>query len=215
MTWRGRWKGHTAVCIASGPSLKDDHFADVARVVAWRDAAPGRHILVTNTTFRDVPTADVIFGFDSRWWKLYYDEVVATCPGERVTVTAQNLPGVAVVEKKQMPNFGNSGAGQVALAVFAGCRGVGLLAYDAQHGPNGEVHHHGNHPRGLGNALSMPRWPAAFQKLADYANVQRVPVVNCSRRTALSCFPKVSLEDFLGSNCDEDSHSEARVQASG
>ena len=208
MSWRDRWKGHTAVCIASGPSLTAE---DVARVVAWRDAAADRHILVTNTTFRDVPTADVIFGFDSRWWKIYYDEVAATCPGERVTVTAQNLAGVAVVEKKQMPNFGNSGAGQVALAIFAGCRDVGMLAYDAQHGPGGEVHHHGNHPRGLGNALSMPRWPAAFQKLADHAQVKGVRVVNCSRRTALKCFAKIALEDFLNENSD----CTANLQASG
>lgn len=196
LDWRGRWKGETALCIASGPSLTD---ADIEAALAWREAAAGRRILVTNTTFRKVPTADVVFGFDYKWWKAYIDEVATTCPGARVTVTAQNVPGVTQIDRKVMPNFGNSGTGQIALAIFAGCSDIGMLAYDCQHGPNGEVHHHGNHPRGLGNALSMPRWPTAFQKLADHANCSGVRVVNCSRRTALTCFPKVDLDEFLHS----------------
>lgn len=90
--------------------------------------------------------------------------------------------------------FGNSGAGAIALAAKAGATRVVLLGYDCQV-TDGKVHHHGDHPAGLGNAGSMPKWPDQFKRLA--ATLAGVEVVNCSRQTALRVFPRMALEDAL------------------
>src|SRR5690606_36428084 len=88
----GRWR--TVVCIASGPSLTAD---DVETVRRWRQEAQGEHagagqdasaggpdrewaggpvgVVVTNTTFRAAPWADVLYAMDRAWWLRYLDEV--------------------------------------------------------------------------------------------------------------------------------------------
>ena len=58
-------------------------------------------------------------------------------------------------------------------------------------------HMHGDHVTGLGNAGSLPKWPAFFQKLAGLMSRKGVTVVNASRSTALTCFPRVGLEEAL------------------
>lgn len=90
--------------------------------------------------------------------------------------------------------FGNSGAGAISLAVKAGASRVILLGYDCQK-TGGMVHHHGDHPAGLGNAGSMPKWPEQFKRLA--ASLEGVEVINCSRETALTAFPRGELESAL------------------
>lgn len=93
-----------------------------------------------------------------------------------------------------MKAFGNSGAGAIALAAKAAASRVILLGYDCQK-TGGMVHHHGDHPEGLGNAGSMPKWPAQFANLA--AAMKGVEVINCSRETALTAFPRGELESVL------------------
>ena len=80
------------------------------------------------------------------------------------------------------------------MAVKAGASRVILLGYDCQK-TGGQVHWHGDHPEGLGNAGSMPKWAKQFEALA--ASVNGVEVINCSRDTALRAFPRMSLEDAL------------------
>ena len=43
----------------------------------------------------------------------------------------------------------------------------------------------------------MPGWPKLFAKVAKFAEARRVPVVNATRETALTCFPRVDLEAAL------------------
>ena len=90
--------------------------------------------------------------------------------------------------------FGNSGAGAIALAAKAGASRVILLGYDCEKS-GGKVHWHGDHPAGLGNAGSMPKWPEQFKRLA--ASLSGVEVINCSRATALTAFPRGKLESVL------------------
>jgi hypothetical protein len=196
MTRRGlEWlepllRGKTAVCIASGPSLTAEDCA-----AARRSGLPA---LVTNTTFRLCPWADVLVGFDARWWK-QHEEELATWEGRRVTCSTALIGGR--VERLALApsykNFGNSGTAAASLAIFAGARRVLLIGYDCQLGPGGLRHWHGDHPAGLSNAQSLKAWPRRFEALAAYATLRRCPVVNCSRTTALSCFPRAELEAEL------------------
>lgn len=89
----------------------------------------------------------------------------------------------------------NSGTGALMLAAHRRARRIIMLGYDCKK-TNGKTHHHGDHPKGLGNAKSMGRWQELFKRAA--LRLRHVQVVNASRETALTCFPRVTLEEALG-----------------
>lgn len=185
-----RWKGRTVVCIASGPSLTAEDCELVHRA--------GHPAIVTNTTFRLCPWADVLFGFDIAWWRTYRSEVEATFRGKCVTCSSQGhmLRVFSMQCLPQFHHFGNSGTAAISLAVLGGASRVVLLGYDCQ-ASNGRTHWHGDHPKELSNARSLRTWPAKFLLLAQYAKRRNVSVLNASRETALTCFPRVRFEDAL------------------
>lgn len=69
-----------------------------------------------------------------------------------------------------------------------------MIGYDCQK-TGGKAHWHGDHPKPLGNAGAVDKWPAQFKDMLRY--LRGVSVINCSRETALSCFPRATLEEFL------------------
>lgn len=190
--WIGRWKGRTVVCIASGPSLTPED-CDTVRVA-------GLPTIVTNTTFRLCPWAEVLFAFDAKWWKHHLPEVKSTFRGACISwspaAKALGIPSLHA-ERAWYTPFHNSGASAASLAVVGGADRVILLGYDCKAGPHGQKHWHTDHPAGLGNALSMPKWPIHFKGVARYAAARSVPVLNASRETALTFFPRVVLADVL------------------
>lgn len=189
-TAKPAWAGRTVVCIASGPSLLAED-CDLVR-------QSGHPVAVTNTTFRMAPWADVVFGMDSAWWKQYGKEVAATCTGRRLS-TSQVAPShgaESLYGCSWFPHTLNSGAAIVDLAIVSGAARVILLGYDCQK-TGGKTHWHGDHPSGLGNARTMKNWPRYFSHVAKKAKDAGCPVLNASRSTALTCFPRVLLEDVL------------------
>jgi hypothetical protein len=135
-----------------------------------------------------------LFAIDAKWWERYLPEVRADFPG--ALFSTNDFPGQRITRlNKPYRAFGNSGAGAIALAVKAGASRVILLGYDCQK-TGGQVHHHGDHPQGLGNAGSMPQWPEKFARLAA-SLPEGVEVINCSRETALTAFPRGELESAL------------------
>lgn len=127
---------------------------------------------------------------DAAWWRTHLTEVRSAFTGELVAPAAFGL-GVPRVKFRQNRN---SGAGAVALAAHWGASKVILLGYDLQR-TGGRAHWHGDHPRGLGNAGAIDKWPQHFEELA--ADLSGVEVVNCSRESALEIFPRGRLEDHL------------------
>lgn len=180
-----------AFCIASGPSLtKDD--CELVRSHAKAKSAP---VIVTNSTFLLCPWADYLFAYDRQWLAVYRKELAAF-PGRIVSPSthAVTLSGMRV-EKTRFPGFGNSGAGAISLAHHLGAKRILLLGYDCQRGKADRKHWHDDHPKPLGNAGSMPKWPDQFAKLATH--VAGVEVVNCSRETGLKVFPRMDLESAV------------------
>jgi len=82
----------------------------------------------------------------------------------------------------------------VSLAIARGAKRVILVGYDMQR-TNGMSHWHGDHPKGLGNAGKIAEWPAEFERMAK--KNPGIEIVNCSRETALTCFPRRGLEEML------------------
>lgn len=188
--WCGRWDGRTVVCIASGPSLTA---ADCELV-----RAAGYPTIVTNTTFRIAPWADVLFGMDAAWWAEYHKEVEAAFKGARLT-TAQHgrkFGATSLFGQPWFRGYGNSGTCALSLAVSGGASKVLMLGYDAQK-TGGKVHWHGDHPAPMSNGRSIKTWAGKFAQVAAYAKRHQCRVVNVSRETALTCFERGVLEDEL------------------
>lgn len=185
------WRGATVACIASGPSLTPEDCAAVR--------AAGLPAVVTNTTFRTCPWADALFAFDPAWWQRYLPEVRRTFRGRLFSQTLTPMRDVmctrAIARWRPWPN---SGACAIAMAIAAGCNRVVMLGYDCQN-TGGISHHHGDHPAGLQNCDSMPRWAVQFQRLSVFAAARAVTVVNASRTTALECFPRENLTEAIKS----------------
>lgn len=171
------------VCIASGPSLTADD-CDFVRGKA--------KAIAVNTSFCLAPWADYLLAQDDAWWKVYGDEVAETFHGERVNFV-----------KPQYGRIGNSGHAAIEFAIQRGASRVILLGYDYGNG----THWHGEHDQDIeavGRALSNPGeseyggpdspW---HRKINAFASKCPVPVLNASRETTITCFPRVSLYEAL------------------
>jgi hypothetical protein len=134
---------------------------------------------------------------DRGWWMKHIHEVRDTFSGELATTSGQvrdfGLEPMGTYGVGFHPH-GNSGAGLVAISHMAGAARVIMLGYDCQK-TDGKAHWHGDHPRGLGNAGAVAKWPAQFAKLAE--TVKGMEVINCTRTTALDCFPRMDLDKAL------------------
>jgi hypothetical protein len=127
---------------------------------------------------------------DAAWWLKHGTEASKRFHGDLVTLAPDaGQYGAAVVEQPP-EGFGNSGAMAARLALDWGAHRVLLLGFDCQH-TGGKTHWHGSHPKGLGDAASVPLWFAHFDAVAKAASGR---VINCTRETALTCFERASLE---------------------
>lgn len=186
---RPDWSGRTVVCIASGPSLTEEDCETVR--------ASGHPTLVTNTTFRLCPWADVLFGFDSVWWRKHPEAM--EFKGRKISASsiARNLGIESVFSSPWFRAHGNSGACVISLALAGRAAKVVLIGFDCSISPDGRAHWHGDHPEGLSNCHSIKAWPKRFEQVAKDAKKANVPVLNASRRTALNCFERVDLQSAL------------------
>jgi len=185
------FRGRTVAVLASGPSLRQEDI-EAVRESGWV-------AIVTNATFLHAPWADVLFGFDARFWGVYGQRAKLEFKGRMVT-HSQTLPNAHSVESTHgcewfMP-AGNSGACAANYALAGHPERVILLGCDAQL-TGGRAHFFGNHEGGLTNCLSIGRWPSDFKQVAAKAAMMRIAVINASRETRLDCFPRAALEDLL------------------
>ena len=134
---------------------------------------------------------------DEPWWRIHLDEIRQTFRGDLVSssqaVRKHGVESLGTLGVGWNP-FGNSGAAAVSLACLASTGRKYLVGYDCKKA-QGRAHWHGDHPKGLGNAGSIAKWPSQIEKLrAAYAGHR---IFNCSRETALAVFPRMQLEDAL------------------
>lgn len=127
---------------------------------------------------------------DYGWWQRYYGDVKARFRGEMFSTAP--FRGVQHLTEP-FKGYGNSGAACIALAAYASAQKVVLLGYDCQK-TGGKAHWHGDHPRELANAKQIDRWPERFAELAADLDIE---VLNASRETALTMFPRINLDDAL------------------
>ncbi len=182
------WRGMTVICMASGPSLTAED----------RERVKGMPTVVTNLTFRVCHWADVLYAFDPPWWNRYIAEVRGVFRGRKFCQSRHYIRKDIECARglRRFVSFGNSGACAASLAIAAGAKRLVLLGYDCGF-TNGQSHHHGDYPQGERNCDTMPKWPAQFERLAAYAKRLEVQVINASRATTLTCFPRATLDEAL------------------
>lgn len=191
------WPGETFVCLASGPSMTAEDAAFVrgkARVIA------------INRTVDLAPWADVLYCCDAQMWK--WMKGAQTFPGLKFGLQKVSADwGVTVLkntgrEGLELDPSGlrtgeNSGYQAINLAVHLGARRIVLVGYDLQRGPKNERRWHGDHPHA--SADRYETWAPHFATLVEPLAKAGVSIVNCSRRTALTCFERADLTDVVTS----------------
>jgi hypothetical protein len=132
---------------------------------------------------------------DRQWWEVHLDEVNRIFRGTRYSTNPLLERFMTTnLSLDTFPAYGNSGAACITLAAQAGAKRIILLGYDCQK-TEGKSHWHGDHPRKLDNAKYINRWPAKFAEQAK--TLTDVEVINCTRQTALTCYPRMHLETAL------------------
>ena len=186
------------IIVASGPSLlrKDTD--------ALRDA--GTWVAVNCSVFF-APWSKYLFAADAVWWR-HYSAKVEWFKGHRISRT-YHAPGIEQWRGKNWPRTGgNSGHMAIQYAVDQGAKNVALLGFD-QTKTGGKAHFHADHPKmsdkghrtNMANAGGILAWPRLMQKTAYDLDKRGVRVVNLSRETALECFPRMTVEEFLEDLC--------------
>ncbi len=145
------------------------------------------------------------------WWLKYFPHVATAFKGEKWTASevARDRFGLQWIFSQDRAGLSpdpdlihtgrNSGYQAIGLAHLFGAARVVLLGFDMMIGPRGERHWHGDHPKGLGNGggLRYQGWIQPMGVLAADLRKTGCEVLNASRRTALKCFPRVTLETAL------------------
>lgn len=185
-----------ALVIGAGPSLCRDDL----KLLRGRCRA-----IAVNCAVFFAPWADVLYAGDSNWWQ-YYGPKINWFKGARVT-RAMNRRGLTVWRGKGWKRTGgNSGHQALQYAVDLGNKHVALIGFDHQK-TEGKAHCHQDHPEraltkmNLGNADGVRHWPQAMNKTAKDLEAMGIEMVNLSRVTALTCFKRMTVEEFLEEKC--------------
>jgi hypothetical protein len=164
-------------------------------------------VVAINDAHRLASWADVLYSSDQHWWA-YYKGVsgfagrkygiapLSPLPAWNVTVLANT--GDAGIERdpRGLRNNRNSGGAGINLAVHLGARRILLLGYDMGH-THGKAHFFGEHPSRLRAESPFESFLAHFRMMVPHLRTLGVEVINCSRETALDCFPRQPLEAAL------------------
>lgn len=186
------------ICLGSGPSLLP---LDVQQC---RGAG---YVIAINETYRLAPWADVLYAADYHWWDSH--DGVPSFAGFKVGMEpfGKRYPDVSRWRTsgptgldvdfgaRTLRTGGNSGYQAINLAVKLGATRILLLGYDMQPGPAG---HHWHPPHHEGDPA--PDYDSCLKDYATLVDPLRrlnCSVINCSRETALTCFPRLSLDEAL------------------
>ena len=207
----------TIIIIASGPSLTR---SDVERV-----EGAGIHIMGINNAYQITDKLKYHYACDTKWWRWAYSNGKGAPPfppqehTEKYSLNDEGRPktrgkddGWPGVYQMKMGNRqglskewpilcwgGNSGYQAINLAYLLGYERILLLGYDMKE-RNGNSHWHRDHNfQGSTNpcAGTFSGWLRDFKTLAEAIRHTGVKVINCTRDTALHCFPEMKLEEAL------------------
>lgn len=204
------WPGDTFVIIGGGTSVTAedvDRCHGKARVIAIKEA----HCLA--------PWADVLYACEAKWWEYYRG--AGTFTGLKYALrpdpkdhpraaadlkTLQRYPDLQLI--RHSGEFGlelqpnavrhgyNSGYQAINLAVHLGAARIVLLGFDMSKGIDGTQNWFGPHPNHSAPS-PYPIFIQAMSTLVEPLKAAGIEVINASRFTVLTAFPRLSLEEAL------------------
>lgn len=203
MSMTTRW-----VIVASGPSLTKEDC----------DLTKSENVIAINDNYRMVPWAKILYACDGHWWDWHHeDEELKAFRGRKITQDeeAAKKYGLEYIKSHETPGLcqtpwqisqgNNSGIQAINLAYHLGAKQIILLGYDLQARP-GKPRWFGYHPNEQDiqrshwsnlNDNGKHRYVRYFDSVAEDAKKLGMEIINCSRGTALTCFPRMSLEQAL------------------
>lgn len=190
------YPGATIVCLGCGPSLTKD---DVAKV-------RGRAVVIAiNDAYRLAPWADVLYACDGKWWGWHPEALAFRGAKYALDRYAQRFAGVAVLKNtgtkglerdpKGLRTGRNSGYQAINLAVLLGATKILLLGYDMQP-RGGQDHWFGPHPYRTA-PIPYDKILDVFPQVVEPLKAAGVTVINCTKGSALRCFPYLPIEEAL------------------
>ncbi len=206
-TWWPDWRGETVVIAASGPSQRREDI---------EFASARAKVMAINNTWQIAPGADVLYFCDRSWWLCenpgYGQHALREFLGLLVTANSQipeahHAPIIPVIEALYTdPRFGgggNSAFQAMNIAALWGADRILLTGVDCMrpgehhHGPHSTNNAPGTTPIANARETTVQMWLKAFGEVAPQLAARGVEVINCTRETALECFPRSRLEDVL------------------
>lgn len=203
------WPGGTVVCAASGPSLLGEDL----KYVCGR--AP---VIAINAAIQLAPWADIFYSGALEYWR---PEAIAS--RERMGFRGLSIriawnegtgphqmkrgvsKGVIVLgnsgddgletKPDAIRSYKNSGGAAINVAVHTGATRIVLLGYDMMTDKHGR--HHFNGSPGEKHHSPYPHFRTHMGTMGPHLRALGVEVVNCSRATALTCFPRKRLDEVL------------------
>lgn len=152
----------------------------------------------------------MLYGCDGAWWrkaqgaagfkglKLSADRATCARLAEvHHVAVAEGCDDIITEVPGHVGAGGNSGFQALNLAVQFGARTIILVGFDMHIGAG--VHWHGKHPPGLNNPgpATVARWRAKLDAQAARVAALGVTVLNASPGSALTAYPKMTLEEAL------------------
>lgn len=186
------WDGETVVCVASGPSLSREDIQYIkgkARVIAIND------------NYRLADFADILYGCDLKWWNwqegvqeftgLKMSQSVEACKKYDLRYIEGRNGGGLSTDPAFIHTGSNSGFQAINIAFLKGASKIILIGYDMQK-TKGESHWFGDHPDKIQS--NYESWLPVFELIKEQGLVE---IINCSRETALTAFPRQPLRETL------------------
>lgn len=199
------WPGQMVACVAGGPSLLDSDLAALQL-----EQIP---TIAVNNAWQRVPWADVLYAADRDWWQWQAQEGVTD---EQLPPHLFGMDPLAVEYRPKLvclkrgaddglcrsPDALASGGHSGYQAINLACHLIDwhgtilLLGYDMQPGPNGQHHWHVDHPNGR-HVNYRARLPAYATLAAAAARYPQLSIINASRSTAITVFPRQFLTETV------------------
>lgn len=165
-------------------------------------------VICINDAYRLAPWGDVLYAADSKWWHTHRG--VTSFVGLKYSLQPESArwPGVQILENTGETGLDvsptglrtgrNSGYQSMNLAVHLGASRIVLLGYDMQ-ALKGQANSHwfGEHPPNIRADSPYDTFIARFETIVQPLAALGIDVINSTRETALTVFPRRPLAEAL------------------
>ncbi len=209
------WSTHTAVCMASGPSLtvedvelvknQRQHGAQIVHTIAINDCGLARRLPLA------APWADILYAADAKWWRAHQPEFMDLRVSGELVRPVKNKDGrftevptrplKMLARGEPMPRTpgsvvsGNhSGFQALGLALSLGAVRILLLGYDC--GPvAGKKYAHEDRNPAFKTESPHHTWLPAYAQVPG--RWPKVEIINCSADSVIQVFQKRPLREVI------------------